>query len=61
MKNPIDLSTHVHDYDRWALTDARGIFIAYVCAQCEAQVKEGYRDDIFTDSQYPADEQIEPD
>jgi len=44
----------------WELTDARGIFCSYVCQSCEAKVRAKYRPDIFTDSQYWADEQIEP-
>lgn len=43
------------------LSDARGIFVAYVCPQCEAVKKRGYRPEIFTDSGYEADEPIEPD
>ena len=42
------------------LTDARGIFCAYVCEQCEHTVRKRYRSDIFTDPHYEADEPIEP-
>lgn len=44
---------------RYELKDARGIFCAYVCSECEAEVKKRYRADIFTDSGYWADEPIE--
>lgn len=47
--------------ERQAVCDARGIFVAYVCDDCEKEKLSGYRKDIFTDSNYPADEQIEPD
>ena len=41
------------------LLDARGIFVANVCDECEETVKEQYRPDIFTDSEYQTDEPIE--
>ena len=41
--------------------DARGIFVAYVCSKCEEEKLGGFRKDIFTDSQYEADEPIESD
>ncbi len=44
----------------WALNDARGIFVAYVCDGCEAQTRKGYRTDIFEDPGYDVDEPIEP-
>lgn len=43
-----------------AVHDARGIFVAYVCSKCEATKLKGYRPEIFTDSNYDADERIEP-
>jgi hypothetical protein len=43
------------------LKDARGIEVARVCETCEAGKKAGYRPDIFTDSQYWADEPIDGD
>jgi len=43
------------------LTDARGIFCAYVCNDCYEEKKAKYRPEIFEDSGYDAwDEQIEP-
>jgi hypothetical protein len=47
--------------ERYELADARGIFCAYVCSKCEETVKSKYRPEIFTDSQYECDEQIEED
>ena len=44
--------------ERYALDDARGIFCCYVCEDCEAENKKKYRSDIFTDSNYEADEEI---
>jgi hypothetical protein len=43
------------------LIDARGIFCAYVCDDCEASRRGKYRDEIFTNAQYDADEPIEDD
>ena len=40
--------------------DARGIFVTYACSKCEKEKLGGYRKDIFTDSQYEADEEVEP-
>lgn len=39
--------------------DARGIFVAFTCSECEERKLKGYRKDIFTDSNYWADEPIE--
>jgi hypothetical protein len=47
--------------ERWALTDARGIFCCYVCETCEAEKRARYRADIFTDANYWADEPIDED
>jgi len=44
----------------WAVNDARGIFIAYVCDQCEDDRLKGYRDDVLNDPHYQCDEPIEP-
>jgi hypothetical protein len=46
---------------RYILYDARGIGCGYVCEKCEAKARAKYRPDIFTDSQYWADEPIEED
>jgi hypothetical protein len=46
---------------REPLYDARGIFCAFVCAQCEASKRAGFRPDIFTDPGYWHDEPIEED
>ncbi len=43
------------------LTDARGIPVARVCDRCESSVRLTYRNEIFTDPDYWADEQIEED
>ena len=43
------------------LSDARGIPVGYVCDKCEEAIRAKYRPDIFTDSNYWTDEQIEPD
>lgn len=45
---------------RYDLLDARGIFCAFVCTQCEERKRAKYRQDIFTDSNYWSDEPIEP-
>lgn len=46
--------------ERYELVDARGIFCSFVCEKCEETVKKKFRPDIFTDSNYWADEPIEP-
>ncbi len=47
--------------EREAIHDARGIFVTFVCEQCQVDRLSSYRPDIFTDPSYPCDEQIEPD
>lgn len=42
------------------LVDARGIPVARVCPDCQARVKARYRHKIFTNSDYQADERVEP-
>jgi len=43
------------------LRDARGIFCAYVCDRCEAEKRDRYRPEIFTDCDYDTfDERIDP-
>ena len=43
------------------LYDARGIYVARVCEDCEEKVKSKFRPDIFTDSNYWTDEPIDED
>lgn len=38
--------------DDEALYDARGIFVGYICEDCEASVRRKYRSEIFTDPNY---------
>ena len=45
----------------WPLYDARGIYVSLVCESCEEEVRSRYRPEIFDDSNYECDEQIEPD
>lgn len=45
---------------RYALDDARGIFCCYVCEDCEQEARSRYRVDVMEDSNYEADEPIEP-
>lgn len=45
---------------RRELVDARGIFCSFVCDDCEKKVRKGYRPDIFSDSNYWTDEEVEP-
>ena len=42
------------------LYDARGIYCCKVCNVCEDEKRSHYRADIFEDSNYECDEQIEP-
>lgn len=46
--------------DKYPIHDARGIFVAYACSQCETEKMSGYRPEIFVDSNYEVDEPIEP-
>lgn len=39
--------------------DARGIFLCYICSQCEDIQMSKYRQDVLTDSNYWHDEPIE--
>lgn len=43
------------------LLDARGIMVARVCDHCETSVRLKFRNEIFTDPNYWADERIEED
>lgn len=43
------------------LVDARGIFCCYVCEDCEDEKRKRYRPEIFEDSNYGCDEQVEDD
>lgn len=40
--------------------DARGIFVARVCAACKKERLKGYRPEIFTDPGYEVNEPIDP-
>jgi hypothetical protein len=44
--------THYKGDGSWWLKDARGIPIGRVCEKCEDKVKEKFRPEIFTDSNY---------
>lgn len=43
------------------LRDARGIFCAYVCDDCEGKRRGQYHDEIFDNPSYEADEPIDED
>lgn len=49
------------DKEREELVDARGIFCAFVCEDCEAEKRKRYRPEIFENSNYACDEYIEDD
>lgn len=42
-----------------AVYDARGIFVFFSCAKCDAEKRKGYRTDIFTDPNYRTNEDVE--
>lgn len=44
----------------WWENDARGIPLARVCDRCKEAKLAGYRPEVLTDSNYWADEPIEP-
>lgn len=51
-----------HPEGKWPLHDAQGIFVAYVCGECESDVMSRYRPEIFSGyDQSDVDEPIEPD
>ena len=49
------------ELERYEVTDARGIFVAFVCAECEDRKLSGYRPEIFTNPNYWHDEPLEDD
>jgi len=44
----------------WWENDARGIPLARVCEKCKEEKLSKYRPEVLTDSNYEADEPIEP-
>ena len=44
---------------REEVTDARGIFVAYVCDKCRKDKLSGFRSEIFDNPNYFTDEPIE--
>lgn len=44
-----------------SVSDARGIFVAYVCDKCRTEKLGKYRPEIFSNSRYEADEQFDED
>lgn len=47
--------------ERYAVSDARGIFCFYGCEKCEDKKKSKFRPEIFEDNNYEVDEQIDED
>lgn len=47
--------------ESWWEYDARGIPLCRVCPKCKKERLNGYRPEVLTNSQYQADEPIEPD
>ena len=48
--------------ERYALYDARNIFLAYMCPACKNTVCSKYRQEVLTNSQYDTyGEQVDPD
>lgn len=45
----------------WWENDARGLPLCRVCPKCRKQQLSKYRPEVLTDSNYEADEPIEPD
>lgn len=46
--------------ETWWEFDARGIPLVLVCERCDKAKLAEYRPDVLTDSNYQADEPIEP-
>lgn len=45
--------------ERFPRYDARGIFLYFACDKCEQEKRSRYRNDIFTDPNYPTSEDVE--
>ena len=45
--------------DKRAAYDARGIFLTYVCDECETEKLSRFRADVLSDPDYEADDPIE--
>jgi hypothetical protein len=58
-----ELRYHMHgpEDDSWWEYDARGIPLAKVCEECVKVKLAGFRPEVLTDSNYEANEEIEPD
>ena len=50
-----------HREESWWEYDARGIPLCRVCDSCQEQKLSAYRPEVLNDSNYEADEDIEPD
>ncbi len=58
-----DEDLRYHDCDpseSWPESDARGIYLCRMCPKCQDAKLAIYRPEVLTDSQYEADEPIEP-
>lgn len=49
-----------HKSGSYALYDARGIYCGQVCRRCEPERRRQFRAEVFTDPNYEASEDIEP-
>lgn len=59
---PMIDGSHEHDQASMnRLFDARGIYVATVCDECEETVRARYRPEIFGDANYWHDEPIDVD
>lgn len=45
--------------ERFAIYDARNIFVCFACKKCEREKRARYRAEIFTDSNYETTEDVE--
>lgn len=59
--NEIDCRFHTKTDGSYWVNDARGIPLARVCEKCEDEKLAKFRPEVLTDSNYAANEEIEPD
>ena len=45
--------------ERFAANDARGIFLSFVCDDCERDKLRGFRPDVLSDANYWTDEPVD--
>lgn len=60
LDGPPDCKHHTKGDGSWWVDDARGIPLCRVCEKCKDEKLAKYRPEVLDDSNYEADEPIEP-